>query len=94
MKTKRKSPRFPDAALGTEKSVSYGYVGRYRNGRLGWLCPEFLTGARDRPDHLSGQQCGAGRFHDETAFVLCRITVEVVPGARRRIVRRQKVTTP
>jgi hypothetical protein len=87
-KAKRNWKRYPDAKLGTEKSVSYGYVGRYSDGKLGWGGPRYLGGCTDRPDMDGYEKVKADPVTYRPAeFVLCRITVEAVPGKRSRWIR-------
>jgi hypothetical protein len=81
---KKKGPRFPDAVSGAEKTVTYGYVGRFNDGKIGWLLPGCAGGYKHGTDPLSDRALDYGK--GET-FELCRITIEVVPGARKKHVR-------
>jgi hypothetical protein len=81
---KKKGWRFPDAVSGKDKTVTYGYVGRFNDGNIGWFLPNFAIGDRSSADTLSERAREAGK--GET-FDLCRITIEVVPGARKKHVR-------
>lgn len=82
MAIKRKRRRYLDAMASPTKNVSYGYVGHWRDGQLGWSLPTHASGSKDRtepPDHMMAEYA-----MDDDFFTLCRITIEVVPGARRR----------
>ena len=39
-----------EAFRGDNKTVSYGFVGRWINGTLGWCMPTCLSGTTDWPD--------------------------------------------
>ena len=92
---KKSKQRFPDAGhYGPNKVVTYAYVGRWSNGELGWNMPNHANGQKDRPEMMDtkrGQWCDK-----DDIFELCRVTVEVIPGARRRRhpQRRDLVTRP
>lgn len=64
---------------GKKKTVGYGWVGRWRDGRLGWVLP----------DHLG---CGTNQPYDrdylrpDDKLVLCKITVEVVSRSDGRCI--------
>lgn len=78
-----KGPRYPDAGVGSSRSVGYAYVGRYIGGGLGWFLPQFLSGQKDRADTRHVREAEReGACHGE--FVLCRITVEEIPNHRKR----------
>lgn len=65
---------------GKKKTVGFGYVGRWKNGTLGWFLPTHLCGRRDGSEHPNDE---AGVYsNDDDRFALCRITIEQVPGAR------------
>jgi hypothetical protein len=83
---KKKGPRFPDAVSGKSKTVTYGYIGRFIDGQIGWFLPEHACGDKYRTDSMSARAIENGKGHRE-AFELCRITIEVVPGARKKHVR-------
>ncbi len=88
MTTKRKPRRtYPDAKSGRTKTIGYGYVGTWLDGTLGWFLPEFLGGYRGQtePPPRAVRKLASAKGD---AFVLCRITIEAVPGVRRKIVRR------
>jgi hypothetical protein len=59
----------------------YGYVGRWKDGSLGWCMPTHLYDANSRryPNMPIPTPWNEG-----TLSQLCKITVEVVPGIRRR----------
>lgn len=77
-----KHASFSDATASKTKNVSYGYVGFWRNGALGWLLPVHAAGGKgytEPPNRFAAEY-----VRDEDLFALCRITIEVVPGVRRR----------
>lgn len=79
---KKSKSRYPDAGHSPDKVVTYAYVGRWLNGQLGWQMPSHASGHKDRPEGMDSER---GKYCDDNdLFELCRITVEVVPGARRR----------
>lgn len=75
------------AHAGTERSVGYGYVGRWSDGTLGWFLPDHLTGDKWTNDPPSTHECA----HNAT-FVLCRVTVEQVFDSRKRAITRRVPT--
>lgn len=70
--------RYLDATTGQTRAVGYGYVGRWSDGTIGWSLPSFITGSRERAQVPRVTDWNTGE-----PLELCRITVEVVPGARR-----------
>jgi len=71
-----------------EKIVGYGYVGRWMEGGIGWAMPAFLHSDNtiDKPEEPV-----TTNYTSENDFAeLCRITIEVVPGARRRRMKKAK----
>jgi hypothetical protein len=80
---KKKGPRFPDAVSGRDKVVAYGYVGRFIDGTIGWCVPRYLDGSRHRSVWIGPVE----PYMQGETFDLCRITVEVIPGARKKHVR-------
>ena len=67
------------ARRSTNKTVGYGYVGRWSDSALGWFLPECLSGGKHidlPPDNTA--------IDDDDRFVLCKITIEAVPGKRTR----------
>lgn len=61
-------------------TVGYGYVGRWHDGTLGWFLPTHLLGYNIRlPEPPDSQGFAKGEL-----FELCKITVEKVPGKRKR----------
>lgn len=56
--------------FGMKKSVGYGFVGKWRDGTLGWCLPKHLAQGNNTPDIEPWNQ-------NEKA-VLCKITVEKV----------------
>lgn len=69
------------------KTVGYGYVGRWRDGTLGWMLPAHLGGyARpaEPPSDLF-QQIALPKDR----VVLCRITVEVIKDSLGREITRK-----
>ena len=63
--------------LGKKQSVSFGWVGRWSDGTLGWFLPHHLAYPPNGPEVPAG----------ETA-VLCRITVELVRDSMGREIRK------
>lgn len=66
----------------TRTTVGYGYVGVWRNGDVGWFMPRHVwpdPGQRYAPSQPAEDPNAAGDM-----AVLCKITIEPVPGARRR----------
>lgn len=71
---KRRSP---------DRSVGYGYVGRWLDGDIGWWLPSFGGHPRRSPGESSmPAEC------DEPVF-LCRVTIEVVRDSRGRPITRR-----
>ncbi len=64
-----------------EKLISYGYVGRWLDGTLGWFAPKHLSkyNSLKRPSPPVYNE-----FTEGEKFELCKITVEPVPSRRRR----------
>ncbi len=65
------------------KMVAYGYVGRWNDGTLGWMCPEFIGGGCDRGKSLRyRERCkNVGREQlkkEKGRFVLCKITLQAL----------------
>jgi hypothetical protein len=77
-----------------DKTTGYGFVGRWRDGTLGWILPDYLSGY----SRGSYTEPPSPRFHKSARpidrAVLCRITIEVVKDSRgRSIVRKPKKPT-
>lgn len=66
------------------KVVGYGYVGRWADGSIGWFLPTHIAGSQtpESPSHAAEEHASGELFE------LCKITVEVVHGKRRRRVKR------
>lgn len=63
------------------KTVGYGYVGEWHNGKLGWFLPKHLSeGQTSRPTETFSTMRGE-------SGVFCKITIEEVPNRRRRKVK-------
>jgi hypothetical protein len=62
--------RFPDAVLGHDRSIGYGYVGRWKTGEIGWFLPDHVIGATDyvEPPSITAEEAAKGE-----KFELCRI---------------------
>lgn len=72
-----------------DRVTGYGYVGRWRDGIIGWSIPPCLApiNTRDRPREASA-------FFDRFSLttdraVLCKITIEVVHDKLGREIRRK-----
>ena len=63
------------------KTVGYGWVGKWRDGTLGWIMPRHVNGLSLRVPEYPAD---INFVSDEDQFTLCKITVEEVPGKRRQ----------
>jgi hypothetical protein len=68
------------------KMVAYGYVGEWKDGDLGWFLPRHLCDY-DTIDHPSPTWPTFESAEGELG-VLCKITLEEIPGKRRRRVKK------
>jgi len=74
---------------GTEKTVSYGWVGRWRDGTLGWFMPQFACACgTDAPSREKLQKYA----EPDTRFTLCKITVEQVRDKNGKPINRRQQT--
>lgn len=65
-----------DAKTGETKTISYGYVGRWNDGTLGWFLPDHASGNVRFVNQPSER--GLRNSSKDDRFVLCRITIEQV----------------
>lgn len=70
-------------AASPDRSVGYGYVGRWNDGRIGWFLPCFTSHPRRSPAESS-----MPADYPDPVF-LCRVTVEVVRDSRGRAITRR-----
>lgn len=75
---------------GKDKSVAYGWVGRWWNGTIGWILPTHLDpSGGNYPDFENQKYVRAARFRENNELIFCKITVEVIKRngkpVRRRI---------
>ncbi|MHA1573257.1 MAG: hypothetical protein ACTSX8_04625 [Alphaproteobacteria bacterium] len=71
-----------------DKTVGFGWVGRWDDGTIGWILPAVLTGHVgniNTPPHNSY----AG---PDVRLVKCRITIEVIKDKRGRPITRKAST--
>ena len=69
-----------------EKLVAFGFVGRWKNGSLGWHVPAFLYRSTGRRRYPTRPERTA--WNEDTPMELCRITIEPMRDKLgRRIVR-------
>lgn len=63
------------------KTVGYGYVGEWVDGTLGWFLPKHMSTGKtpERPHATFDSAIG-------NKGVLCRVTIEEIPGARKRTI--------
>lgn len=61
---------------GREKTVGYGWVGKWRNGDIGWRLPKHLSYPPNMPD-IDNVLRGKTLYH-------CRITIEVLHARNGR----------
>jgi len=76
-----------DAETGERRTVTYGYVGRWNDGTLGWFLPSHATGVNgdnDAPSEYALEMSTPG-----DRFVLCRIQIDQVFDARGREITRR-----
>ena len=63
--------------LGKNKSVGYGWVGRWNGEELGWVLPTHLSGEDvERPDK------DYNWVRNKDQLTLCKITIEAVKNKR------------
>lgn len=76
-----------DAMSSWTKTVGFGYVGRWKNGDVGWFMPRMVGGRHDNepPNDDASKFVG----DDGETFVLCRITVEQVFASNGRAITRR-----
>lgn len=68
-----------------KKTVGYGYVAVWRNGKLGWGVPRYVTGNGPRyPNHLEVTKSQDGEWSYK-----CKITIELVKGKNGKPIRRK-----
>ena len=68
-----------------KKSVGYGFVGVWQDGKLGWYMPRHLAGH-------SRKNCeppADGETQKGTTAYLCKITVELVKAKNGRLITRR-----
>jgi hypothetical protein len=71
-----------------DKVISYGYVGRWRDGTLGWSCPSIVRGYRDRQLREKPE---VQDFNENQPHYLCKITIELVKNKKgKHIMKRLK----
>lgn len=66
-----------------KKTIGMGYVGRWKDGSLGWFMPRhFEGGIKKTPykPYLQKDWCNNGEF-----AYLCKITIEPIINKRRRV---------
>lgn len=64
------------------KYIGYGWVGRWKDGKIGWNLPEYLE---DKPEELTYYD-GVPKYKPwlvNQKFWKCKITIEVLPIKKR-----------
>jgi hypothetical protein len=78
--------------INKNKTVSYGYVGRWHDGSLGWVMPKFLSDNYG-PKHPAVPRLQdnpfVSAFEDVPLFEKCKITIEVVKNKKGKAIRRR-----
>lgn len=59
-----------------EKSVGYGFVGKWEDGQLGWFLPNHLTATGRRLPDIAAAHPNWSNIGERS--YLCKITVELV----------------
>ena len=74
-----------------DKNVSYAFIGRWSDGKIGWCVPVYLDGYGDTKHGRRSPARPTARdmshFKDVTV-TLCKVTVEVVKDKLGREIRR------
>jgi hypothetical protein len=71
----------------SDRIVTFGYVGRYADGALGWMVPTFLNDYAGLPPAKPPAEVLKDYAVGDERLEVCRITIEVVPGRRKRSAR-------
>jgi hypothetical protein len=72
------------------KTIGYGFVGRWYNGSVGWCMPRHLSQSSVRGRSEPPSDVFDENAKDGDCAVLCKITVEVVHDKLGREIRRKK----
>ncbi len=73
----------------TQKIIAYAYVGKWRDGTLGWVVPNYLH-SQNTEKYPRKPDLRTHFVPDDNKFFLAKITIEPVKQSKRKLVRTAK----